>query len=236
MNLNLVNLDIVIPCYNPSENWSKVFVQSCNEIIKSLPTYDISFILVNDGSKKNIDAAQLKMIRSKITNLNYIYVNQNKGKGAAVRKGFEASKADFVLFTDIDFPYRTENLFSMVARLKQGADIVIGVRDAHYYKQIPAFRAKLSKFFKSLVKFLFNIPTTETQAGLKAFSAKGKQIVLQTTINRYLFDLELVKLASRQNLKFAYVPLSLKDGVVLSKMSFNVLLSESFNLIKILFK
>ena len=84
-----------------------------------------------------------------------------------------------------------------------------------------------------MIRILFNIPTTDTQAGLKGLSLKGRDLLLQTKINRYLFDLELVKSCSKHHLKIIELPVSLKEGVVLSAISYRVLFTELLNLFRI---
>ena len=77
----------------------------------------------------------------------------------------------------------------------------------------------------------------DTQCGLKAFNQKGKNIFLETTINRYLFDLEFVYLASNaEDIKIIPVNVQLKPGVVFSKMNFKVLRSELMSFIGIVRK
>jgi glycosyltransferase involved in cell wall biosynthesis len=230
------NLDIIIPCYNPLKDWHKSIVNSYNHINNVLLDTNINIILVNDGSKTGIHESEVVFIKQNIPSFTYLDLAENNGKGFALREGFKLSKSKFSIFTDIDFPYEEENLLKMYSKLKNGADVVLGIRNQNYYDKVPLFRKLLSLTFKKLLKLFFQIPTSDTQAGLKAFSNKGKQYILDTTTNRYLFDLELIKLAAKnKDIRFEYVTLRLKDKIILSKMSVIILLKEFKNLIKILF-
>ena len=229
-------LDIIIPCYNPLKDWHKSIVKSYNLISKELIDTNISIILVNDGSSFGVQDSDISILEKEIPSFTYINLPVNKGKGFALRKGFEKSTADFTIFTDIDFPYKEENLIAMYTQLQNGADLTIGIRNETYYEKVPVFRKFISNSFKKLLKFLFRIPTSDTQAGLKGFSLKGKKYLLDTTTNRYLFDLELIKRAAKdESIKSSYTTLSLKDNIVLSKLPLKILIGELGNLIKIFF-
>lgn len=226
-------IDIILPCYNPISGWQNQIIVSYSELVKLLPEYKIAIILVNDGSSSGISENDITFLKESILDFTYIPSDTNLGKGAAIKKGFEVSTAYFSVFTDIDFPYHEQNIVAMLEKLVQNADIVIGIRDQNYYQKVPFVRSMLSKSFKKTIKVLFKIPTTDTQAGLKAFSKKGKEIILKTETNRYLFDLELIKRSAKANLNFAYVSLNLKENIVLSKLSMKILLGEVLNLLKI---
>ena len=73
--------------------------------------------------------------------------------------------------------------------------------------------------------------------GVIEFDNKGKAIFLETTINRFLFDLEFVKTATvkRQQLKVIPVSVTLRSDVVFSVMNYKVLLVESINFVRLLF-
>jgi hypothetical protein len=84
-----------------------------------------------------------------------------------------------------------------------------------------------------LIRFFIQIPTDDTQCGLKGFNIKGKEVFLSTSIDRYLFDLEFIFLAAKKKLTIQKVPVQLKKGIVLSKSNFGILSTELFNFLKI---
>lgn len=227
------SIDIILPCFNPIKGWEQQVFLSLQNLQTLMPSFQFNIILVNDGSTKGISEFEINFLKQNIPNFEFINLNENQGKGAALKKGFELSKNEYSIFTDIDFPYLESNIEAMVQKLEQNADIVIGIRNKTYYSKVPPLRSLLSSSFKKLLKILFKIPVTDTQAGLKAFSKKGKEILLQTETNRYLFDLELIKRSAKADLNFEYTDLTLKDNVVLSKISLKILWSEILNLIKI---
>ena len=85
-----------------------------------------------------------------------------------------------------------------------------------------------------MLKRILRLKITDTQCGLKGFNAKGRTVFLQTGIDRFLFDLEFIFLASKTpNLRIEPVPVTLKPGIQFSHVSIQVLLAESMNFAKV---
>ena len=162
----------------------------------------------------------------------------NKGKGAALRLGMSEASGELLVFTDIDFPYTLESTIALIQSLisKEG-DIVVGQRAPKYYEKTPWQRKVVSKLLKSFNKNILRVPVADSQVGLKGFNRKGLDVFMQTTINRYLFDLEFLILASRKTrgLMIKQVPVTLRDDVVFSKLNWKILSSEWMNVLRITF-
>jgi len=236
VKLEIPKLHFIIPCYNPDEGWEYIIVEKYLELKNRLTSAEIGFVIVNDGSTYGVDKGIIDFLNSRISNLQLIQCKRNHGKGYALRKGVEALKGDYFIYTDIDFPYTIESIITIYNRLIEGADVVIGIREPSYYKKVPMRRAIISKGVKKLIKYLLKTDITDTQCGLKGFNEKGKQVFLRTTINRFLFDMQFVQIASHEpslNLKLQTV--YTREGVLFSHMNAKVLLGESFNFLKLIF-
>ena len=194
---------------------------------------DVQWILVDDGSKMRPNSTEIERLKTAVKNFQFIQLSKNFGKGYAVRMGMHIANAEKFIYTDIDFPYQDQEIQRIYCALQEGADLVIAKRSEQYYTKVSKSRTWISKRFKAVIRMLFNTPTTDTQAGLKGLSLKGRDLLLQTKINRYLFDLELVKSCAKQQLKIVELPVSLKEGVVLSDVSYRVLFTELLNLFRI---
>lgn len=229
-------LDIILPCYNPIDGWEKTVLNGYKKICYLLPETKIQIIIVNDGSNKQISEESWSYLKKNIPHLQIKNLPQNKGKGFAVRKGVQLSESDLQIFTDIDFPYLEQDLVNIYQKLcEENCDIVIGHRSTNYYNNVPLSRTLLSKAFRQAIKRLLNLPVTDTQTGLKGFNKKGKAIFVSTTINRYLFDLEFLFLASHQkDISISTQEVTLKDNVQFSSLNPKILFTESFNFSKIL--
>lgn len=227
-------ISLIIPCFNPRAGWGERFVESIHEIQGNLKI-PLNIILINDGSTLGINGLDLHFLEQQIKDLNYISYPFNKGKGHALRAGVKMSKNSICIYTDIDFPYTEESFMAVADALINGkADVAVGQRDEKYYGHVPFIRKIISRSLKGLVKYLLNSEITDTQCGLKGFNARGKEIFLKTNINRYLFDLEFIYCAIHRRLKIASVKVELRENVVFRKMNFKILITEGFNLIKLL--
>ena len=228
-------LNIVVPCYNPSENWETDFVQHVNALQSLLPEYSIKITLVNDASEKGIGTANIEFLNKELPAFNYINYTENKGKCYALREGVKTIDSGLILYTDIDFPYEYESMIRVLKTLESESDIAVGTRDNEYYENTPLKRKWISKIVRFVFRTVFRLPITDTQCGLKGFNQKGKSVFLKTTINRFLFDMEFIALANKnRSVKMTPVHVELRKNVVFSRMNLKILTSEFWNFLKIL--
>ena len=231
-------LDIILPCYNPPRNWAEALTVAVHEIQGALGAEtEISLILVNDGSQQGLDAQQIAWIHGQIATFSYIAYTPNRGKGHALRTGVRAAAGTHQIYTDIDFPYTTASLVAVYRALIAGADIAAGVRDAAYYQHVPTLRRFISKFLRWMLRTFLRIKISDTQCGLKGFGPRGKALFLQTGIDRFLFDLEFIFLASGiEALRLVPVDVQLRPGIEFSKARMGILIGESINFASIFWK
>lgn len=199
----------------------------------------VNVIIVDDGSATGIKPGSEEIIRKGIApaNLRLNKTDINRGKGHALREAAKNAMAEIQIFTDIDFPYSTDSFAAIVHSLKAGADIAAGVREETYYENVPSARKTISRLFRKVLKAALKLEITDTQAGLKGFNAKGKELFLQTTIDRFLFDLKFIFLASNTSeINLVPVKVTLRPDVVFSKMNWKILIAESGNFMKIFFR
>lgn len=228
------SIDIIVPCYNPLDNWELDLIDNYQNIIKVLPSLNFNLFLVNDASTIDL-SKKIQYIRQTLGNqFHFLEYKENKGKGYAIRHGVSSSSADAIIYTDIDFPYIKENLISVANDLTNGNDIVIGVRSKKYYESVPKRRVLISKIARLLLKHILHLKVTDTQCGLKGFSKEAKETFIQTKINRFLFDMEFIFKASKnKNLKITPREVTLREGVQFSKMNFAVIINEAWNFLNI---
>lgn len=235
-NSGKCHISIVLPCYNPPEDWAENILNNVALLEKEL-AQPIQVVLVNDGSSNGISGEDIRKLESGINHFKSIAYFPNRGKGYALRQGMQQAGADFYLYTDIDFPYTTGSVLEVVKALGSGVNIAPGSRDLAYYEQVPFWRSRISKSLRWVMKGIFKLQVSDTQCGLKGFDQKGKERFLETTIDRYLFDLEFLMKASKdKSLTIRPVPVNLREGVTFSKMGWRILLSESRNLMKVILK
>ena len=232
---SLTKISLVLPCFNPPENWEKVVVQTVLDLISKNHVF-IELILVNDGSTNGVTKEHINYLKDHLDNFIYVDCSKNSGKGAALRAGVKKASEELVIYTDIDFPYTKESLLSILNKLNEGNDIALGHRGENYYTKTPFVRKYVSKLLRWSLKTFLRLPTDDSQCGIKGFNSKGATIFLDTQIDRFLFDLEFIKLASKSDCKIVISEVVLKPNVVFSKVNLKILSREALNFIKVLFR
>ncbi len=196
----------------------------------------LHLIIVNDGSERIDESGAVKILKESIPELTWIGYPKNKGKGHALRQGIVTSASDFIIYTDIDWPYTEDSMVDLISTLLLDADAVIGIRDEFYYAHLPKGRRHISKMLRSINEKVLHLKVNDTQAGLKGFKKSVKDIFLSTSIDRYLFDLEFIYfLSAKPAIKVVGFPIELRPGITFSKMNRKILFQEARNFIKIWF-
>ena len=229
------DLDIILPCYNPHEGWHDDLLTQLAALQTALQGTEIHLIIVNDGSTQAIDNELITKLKKQHTPLTFVTYSENKGKGYAVRAGLQHTKSPWQLYTDIDFPFRREGMIAALEALKTGSDVVIGNRKSSYETQLRPYRKFLSIGSHWFNKYLLGLPYIDTQGGMKAFNALGREQMLYTRINRYLFDTEFVmRCVKQKKIKITEVNIETRPGILLSEMGFQVLKKETLNILRLL--
>lgn len=234
-NNSNIQLSIVLPCYNPPTAWVENVILNYNKIADSLKM-NPELIIVNDGSTINVHARDFEKLAAAIPNFKSVTYQENKGKGFALREGVKVVSTPLIIYTDIDFPYEVSSFVSVFETLKKDVDIAPGHRGTNYYNNTPFLRKLISKTLRKFLKTFLRLPTDDSQCGIKGFNQKGAHVFLDTRINRFLFDLEFLKLASKRKLKVENVSVVLRPNIVFSKVSLKILLRESLNFFKVLIR
>lgn len=186
-------VSIIVPVFNEA----KAIIDNLDLLISEIEEYFPKFeiLVVSDGST---DETNLKVFSFRHPDVKLVVVQENMGKGHAVRTGFKRAKGDYILFIDggMELHPRDVRVFVGLMDLYQ-ADIVIGSK-RHPQSNVvyPWYRKLLSYSFQKLVHFLFAVDITDTQVGLKLFRRPVIEAVLpHLQIDRYGFDLEVLCLA-----------------------------------------
>jgi glycosyltransferase involved in cell wall biosynthesis len=227
------SLDLVHPCYNPHLHWAQDLVHYYGLFVEMLPkNLQIKVYVVNDGSSKGITEQDISYLNTQIPQFHYIELPKNLGKGGALREAIKQTTSEIIIYTDADYPYKLENALEMYRKLgEENVDIVVGVRDEHYYDSLPLSRKIFSLSLK-VMNYLFfpRLKVKDTQSGLKGFNQKGKLIFLKTQISAFLFDMEFLVMASNQkDIRMDWIYVQVREGIQFSKMKFNTILTELFN-------
>jgi glycosyltransferase involved in cell wall biosynthesis len=229
------HLNVIVPCYNPPEGWEsalasrfKAFREAASDLAG-----EIGLVVVNDGSARQAGEANFRRLQELVPGARVVSYAENRGKGYALRQGVAASQADWHLVTDTDFPYTLDSMRRVVQSLQTRPGIAAGNRNSVYYDSVPLFRRLLSKSLRWMLRNVLRQPITDSQCGLKAFDNAGREVFLETTIDRFLFDLEFLMLANGR-VGVTPVPVELRDGVVFSQVGWKILATEGGNFMRLL--
>jgi glycosyltransferase involved in cell wall biosynthesis len=113
-------LAVVVPCYN-----EQATVAAVVERVLASP-WTAELIVVDDGST---DGTREVLAELEDERLQVIRHDHNQGKGAALRTGFAAASAEYVIVQDADLEYDPAEYDVMLEPLEQKvADVVFGSR------------------------------------------------------------------------------------------------------------
>lgn len=200
----MIDLSIVIPAFNEEER----LPLSLRKILDFFAnrTEKIEIIVVDDGSGDNT----AKVVQELFPSIKVISLNENMGKGAAVRTGMLAAQGNFILFCDADLStpiYEVDKLFS---KLNVGFDIAIGSRaiDPSLIKlRQPFYREFMGKTFNKIVQIFTFSGISDTQCGFKMFKKDiAYELFSKSKINGFSFDVEILYLAHKSKYRIAEVP------------------------------
>lgn len=187
---------IVMPAFNEEKVISKVIAGVRKEGFNDI-------LVIDDGSEDR--TSQLAREAGAIV----IRHPVNRGLGGALGTGLVGAVqegADIVVTFDSDGQHHPKDIKKVIAPLVKGkADAVIGSRMINP-KGMPAIR-RFGNFVLNVVTyFLFNVWTTDSQSGFRAFNRKAAQKITIRT-NRMEVSSEIIREISRNRLRFKEVPI-----------------------------
>ncbi len=203
-------ISVVIPTYN--EEWRILPTIGAIATHISARQQPWELIVADDGSSDST-VALLEGLR--FPNMRILVGDRNRGKGNAVRRGVLAARGDVVLFADADQSTPIQQFETLMDRVSDGYDVVVGSRAAEGadVQAKSRLRRVLSGGLHLLVSLGFGIQVSDTQCGFKLFTASAaRRLFNLQQIQGFSFDLEILYLAARLHMKVAEVPVEWIDA------------------------
>lgn len=182
----------IIPAYEPKEN--------ILELLKELKKEDLNIIVVDDGSGKKFE----KIFQFSEMYATVLHHPKNYGKGRAIKTALKYVKenysTDYVIVTlDCDGQHTVNDVKKIYNEvLKNPNELVIG-------KRIRSNKTPLrSKLGNSITRFIYYLVTGtsiyDTQTGLRGFSKKHIDFMLNVNGERYEYEINVLLECSRNNI------------------------------------
>jgi glycosyltransferase involved in cell wall biosynthesis len=156
------SLSLVLPAHNEAENIEIVVQQA----LKILPAFtgDFEILVVNDGSR-DATGAIIDRLAAEDARVRAVHHPRNRGYGAALTSGFEASAGDFVMFMDSDRQFDIADL-ALLSPFVGRFDIVAGFRKE---RQDEFHRKLFAETFNLVVRILFGVHMRDIDSAFKVF-------------------------------------------------------------------
>jgi glycosyltransferase involved in cell wall biosynthesis len=198
-------LSIVIPVYN-EERWVEKLVErviaadSCG-LVKEL-------VMVNDCSTDRT-AAILAELAARHPEIRLFEQDKNRGKGAALQRGFREATGDLVLVQDADLEYSPSEYPTLLRPiLDDVADVVLGSRFlGGPHRVLFYWHSVGNKVLTTLSNVFTNLNLTDMETCYKVFRADViKSITLEQ--QRFGIEPEIVAKVARSGARIFEVPIS----------------------------
>ena len=161
----MATLSVVVPCFNEQATIGAIL-----DAVRAAPVPDKEIIVVDDSSTDGTRELLEGELRAKVDTL--VVHDKNRGKGAALRSGFEAATGDIILVQDADLEYDPQDYLQLTAPiLLNKADVVYGSRflGGSAHRVVYYWHYVGNTFLTMLSNMVTNINLTDMETGYKAF-------------------------------------------------------------------
>ena len=196
-----MKLSVVIPVYNEKKTLDELILR-----VEAV-SIDKEIIIVDDASTDG--TRDLLKKYEEREGFKVIYQPKNKGKGAALRAGFEIAKGEVIIIQDADLEYNPKDFHVLLEPIfDKRADVVYGSRFLGGSHRVLFFWHYLAnKFLTTLSNMFTNINLTDMETGYKAFRREVIESISLKS-NRFGFEPEFTMKVAQRKFVIYEVPIS----------------------------
>jgi len=213
-------LSVVIPVYNERA--------TIEQILERVQAVDIDkeILLVDDGStdgtREFLEAVRVAASHNpgvlelpqagsplRTDNIRVFFLEKNRGKGAALRRGFREARGEIVVVQDADLEYDPREYHNLAGPIEQGvADVVFGTRfRAGSHRVLFFWHYVGNKFLTTLSNMFTNLNLSDVWTGYKVFRGEVLQRI-ELCEDRFGFEPEVTAKVAKQGWRVYEVPIS----------------------------
>jgi len=204
-------ISVIIPAYNEEKRLPKTLKKWQNFLSHNINAdFKITEIIIVDDGSTDETVRMAEAFKNNLP-IKIVEIKPNKGKGNAVRAGVKQAIGDFIFIYDADAAVLPEELNKLLAQTGN-ADVIIGSRTAKDSKTEMSLMRRIVGicFHIFCYPLLPNIKDASCGAKLLKTDCAKKIFGLQK-INRFAFDIEILWIARKLNLKIKEVGIEWKE-------------------------
>lgn len=166
-----MKISLIIPCYNEEINIQKGVLDKIGNYTRGDARFS-EVIIVDDGSNDSSKTV-IKNKYLKIFPKFRLIQNSHQGKAFAVLTGIKEANGGYVMFTDIDLATPIDEVEKLIAKTKDGGQIIIGSRN-NSRAGAPILRKIMAKGFIIIRNIIIGLKgVRDTQCGFKLFEKQA---------------------------------------------------------------
>jgi glycosyltransferase involved in cell wall biosynthesis len=145
----------------------------------------------------------------RVDNIRVFFQDRNRGKGAALRRGFEEARGEIVIVQDADLEYDPQDYFGLIEPIERGlADVVYGSRFLGGPHRVLFYWHAIGNNFLTTVSNMFtNLNLSDVWTCYKAFKREMLQGI-RLRENRFGFEPEVTARIAKTKCRIYEVPIS----------------------------
>jgi len=204
-----MKLSVIIPAFNEEARLPTTLREAHAWLTEKHGGEAFEILVVDDGST-DATCKRVHELKPVMPELKLLEQSENRGKGAAVRRGMLEATGDIRLFMDADHSTHVNEAEKVLPAIAAGADVVVASRqhpESDISEHQSWLRENMGKSFNLLMRSMVGLDMQDTQCGFKAFTAKATEAIFsRQKLEGFSFDVEILFLAHKLGFSTVEIP------------------------------